>query len=141
MSSSGNKQIVQHIFDELGNGNSAPLIESLAEDFRFTVMGTTKWSRLYDGKATVLTELFAPLRAKMGGPILNRPVRIVAEADLVVVEVRGSNTTAEGRAYNTAYCNVIRLEDGKLKELVEYCDTALVNAVLGDPAETKAAAH
>jgi uncharacterized protein len=125
MSSSGNKQIVQHIFEELGNGNSAPLIESLAEDFRFTVMGTTKWSRLYDGKATVLTELFAPLRAKMAGPIRNRPIRILAE----------------GKAYNNAYCNVIRLEGGKLKELVEYCDTALVNAVLGDPAETKAAAR
>jgi ketosteroid isomerase-like protein len=140
MNSSENKAIVQHIFDELGNGNSAPLIESLAEDFRFTVMGTTKWSRVYDGKATVLTELFAPLRARMGGPIHNRPVRLVAEGDLVVVEVRGSNTTAEGRAYNNAYCNVIRLEGGKLKELVEYCDTALVDAVLGDPAETKAAA-
>jgi uncharacterized protein len=141
MNSSDNKAIVQHIFDELGNGNSAPLIESLTDDFRFTVMGTTKWSRVYDGKATVLAELFAPLRAKMGGPIRNRPIRLVAEGDLVVVEVRGTNTTAEGRAYNNAYCNVIRLEGGKLKELVEYCDTALVDAVLGDPAETKAAAR
>ena len=101
--------------------------------------GTTKWSRSYDGKATVLTELFAPLRAKMNGPLRNRPVRLVAEGDLVVVEVRGNNTTVKGEAYNNAYCNVIRLEDGKLKELTEYCDTALVDALLGDPNDTKSA--
>ena len=57
----------------------------------------------------------------------------MAEGDLVVVEVRGHNTTVKGQAYNNAYCNVIRLEGGKLKELTEYCDTALVDAVLGDP--------
>jgi ketosteroid isomerase-like protein len=133
MNASDNKAIVQHIFDELGQGNPAPLIESLADDFRFIVMGTTKWSRTYDGKAAVLAELFAPLRAKMSGPLRNTPVRMVAEGDMVVVEVRGNNTTADGKAYNNAYCNVIRLEDGRLKELTEYCDTALVEAVLGDP--------
>jgi len=88
----------------------------------------------------VLAELFAPLRAKMAGPIRNRPIRLVAEGDLVVVEVRGANTTRDGKAYNNNYCNVIRLEGGKLKELVEYCDTALVDAVLGDPADAKPAA-
>jgi ketosteroid isomerase-like protein len=133
VSAADNKTIVRHIFDELGQGNSAPLIESLADDFRFIVMGTTKWSRSYDGKATVLAELFAPLRAKMSGPLRNTPVRLVAEGDLVVIEVRGHNTTVKGEAYNNAYCNVIRLEDGKLKELTEYCDTALIDAVLGEP--------
>jgi hypothetical protein len=116
------------------------LLESLADDFRFIVMGTTKWSRSYDGKAAVLAELFAPLRAKMSGPLRNTPIRFVADDDLVVVEVRGNNTTREGNAYNNVYCNVIRLEGGKLRELTEYCDTALIDAVLGDPADAKPAA-
>lgn len=140
MSASGNKAIVRHVFEELGRGNPAPLIASLADDFRFVVMGTTKWSRSYDGKAAVLAGLFAPLRAKMSGPLRNTPIRFVAEDDLVVVEVRGNNTTRDGKAYDNAYCNVIRLEDGKLKELTEYCDTALIDAVLGDPADAKPAA-
>ena len=33
MGASGNKKIVQHIFDEMANGDSAPLLESLADDF------------------------------------------------------------------------------------------------------------
>jgi uncharacterized protein len=53
-----------------------------------------------------------------------------------VVESRGRNTAKEGKAYNNSYCNVLRLEGGKLKEWIEYADSALVDAVLGDPRET-----
>ena len=63
MSASENRKIVQHIFDEMAKGNSAPLLQSLADDFRFVVTGSSKWARSYDGKAVVLAELFAPLRA------------------------------------------------------------------------------
>jgi hypothetical protein len=139
MSAQENKKIVQHIFDEMANGNSAALVESLADDFRFVVMGSSRWSRGYNGKAVVLAELFAPLRAAIEGAITLVAVRLVAEGDVVVVEVRGRNTTRQGKPYNNTYCNVIRLENGRLKEWTEYCDTALVDAVLGDPAEMLAA--
>jgi hypothetical protein len=42
MSASENKKIVQPIFDEMANSNSAPLLESLAHDFRFVVTGSGK---------------------------------------------------------------------------------------------------
>jgi ketosteroid isomerase-like protein len=138
MSASENRKIVQHIFDEMANGNSAPLLESLAEDFRFVVTGSSKWSRSYDGKAVVLAELFAPLRARIEGRITTIPLRIIAEGDYIVVEARGRNTTRQGKTYNNTYCNVLRLEGGKLREWTEYADTALVDAVLGDPAEVVA---
>jgi ketosteroid isomerase-like protein len=138
MRAAENKKIVQHIFDELAKSNSAPLLESLADDFRFVVMGTSKWSRSYNGKATVLAELFGPLRAKIEGKITTIPDRIVAEGDYVVVEARGRNITKAGQVYNNRYCNVLRLDDGRLKEWKEYTDTVLIDAVLGDPAELPA---
>jgi uncharacterized protein len=134
-----NKKMVQHIFDEMANSNSDPLLESLADDFRFVVMGSSRWSRSYEGKAVVLAELFAPLRANIEGKITTMPVRIIAEGDHVVVEARGRNTTRQGLAYNNTYCHVLRLEGGQLKEWVEYSDTALIDAVLGDPAQAVAA--
>jgi uncharacterized protein len=133
MTASENKMIVQQIFDELANGNSTPLLESLSDDFSFVVMGTSKWSRSYDGKAIVLAELFAPLRDRIQGRIRTVPVRLIAEGDLVVVEARGRNVTQDGKTYNNTYCNVLRLESGKIRDWTEYCDTALVDAVLGDP--------
>ena len=60
------------------------------------------------------------------------PVRFIAEGDYVVAEVRGRNTTKEGKTYNNTYCNLLRLEGGRP---TEYADSALVNEVLGDPAE------
>src|SRR5258708_8674248 len=111
-----NKKIVEHIFNELGNGNSAPLLASLADDFRFVVTETSKLARSYDGKATVLAELFAPLRTKIEGPIRNVPVRFIAGGDFVVVEARGRTTTKHGTAYNNFYCTLLRSYTYTLKD-------------------------
>jgi hypothetical protein len=135
MTASENKKIIERIFNETAKGNWAPLLESLADDFRFVVTGSSKWARSYDGKAAVLAELFAPLRAAMQDSIVQTAIRVIAEGDHVVVEGRGRNTTKQGKAYNNVYCHVLRLEGGRLKEWTEYADSALVNAVLGDPAE------
>ncbi|WP_315802812.1 nuclear transport factor 2 family protein [Bradyrhizobium sp. SZCCHNS3002] len=128
-----NKQIVQHVFDELAKSNPQPLLAHLSDDFRFVIMGSGSWSRSYDGKETVLAELFAPLRARLGR-ITTIPVRLIAEGDHVVVQARGRNTTADGRAYDNSYCNVLRLDNGRITEWVEYCDTLLIEIVLGPPA-------
>jgi ketosteroid isomerase-like protein len=126
-----NKQLMQRIFEELSNGNSDLLVASMADDFRWTVTGTTKWSRAYEGKQVVLAELFGALRARIKGRIRTTAHRLIAEGDFVVVEARGSSTTKSGVPYNNNYCFVFRLSDGQLKEVTEYFDTELVTATLG----------
>jgi ketosteroid isomerase-like protein len=42
MGASENKQLMQHIFAELSKGNSKPFVDNMADDFRWTVTGTTK---------------------------------------------------------------------------------------------------
>lgn len=135
MSASENKQLLQHIFSEMALGNSRPLVENMADDFSWTVSGTTKWSKTYAGKQNVLEELFATLRSRMAGRIKTIADRFIAEGDFVVVEAHGSNTTSSGRPYNNHYCFVFRLTDGKLKEVTEYMDTFLVARVLGEQEE------
>ena len=45
-----------------------------------------------------------------------------------------------GERYDNQYCMVWRIEDGKIKQIKEYCDSALVERVLGPfPAERKLA--
>ncbi|HEY6253889.1 MAG TPA: nuclear transport factor 2 family protein [Candidatus Angelobacter sp.] len=132
MSAAENKLLLQQIFAEMAKGNSRPLVENMTDDFSWTVSGTTKWSRTYAPKQTVLSELFPPLRAHMADRIKTIAQRFIAEDDLVVVEARGSNTTTSGKPYNNSYCFVFRVADGKLKEVTEYMDTFLVNAVLGE---------
>lgn len=132
MSATENKQLLQQIFAGLAENNARLFVASMAEDFRWTVTGTTKWSRTYSGKKAVLGELFAVLSSKMAGPIRTLPDRIIAEGDYVVVQAHGDNVTKSGKAYNNRYCFVFRVADGKLKEVTEYLDTELVTAALSE---------
>ncbi|HWN09377.1 MAG TPA: nuclear transport factor 2 family protein [Pyrinomonadaceae bacterium] len=131
MSSSDNKQLLQRIFAGLANGDSRLLVESMDDDFRWLVTGNTKWSRTYEGKQSVLSELLGELRSRIEGSIKTTAQRFIAEDDLVVVEARGSNVTKTGLPYNNSYCFVFRLSNGKLKEVTEYLDTELVTSTFG----------
>jgi len=132
MSTAENKKLLESIFSELSVGNSRPFVEAMADDFSWTVTGTTKWSKKYAGKSVVLGELFGTLTSRMDGRIKTIPDRFIAEGELVVVEAHGSNTTKSGKPYNNRYCFVFRVSAGKLKEVTEYLDTELVSSALAD---------
>ena len=133
MSTAENRKLMQDIFAELSQGNSRPFVEAMADDFRWIMIGATKWSRTYEGKQTVITELYGPLRAVLPGKRCTRAHRFIADGDYVAVEARGENLTKAGLPYNNSYCFVFRIADGKIREVTEYLDTELVTAVLGDP--------
>jgi ketosteroid isomerase-like protein len=132
MGTAENKQLTQHIFAALAKSDSRPFVDAMAEDFRWTMLGSNPWSKTYDGRAVVVGELFAALRRKMDR-ITTIAHRFIADGDHVAVEARGANITRAGVPYCNNYCFVFRLADGKLKEVTEYMDTELVTAVLGDP--------
>ena len=132
MTTSDNRQLLQRIFEALAQSDSRPFVDAMADDFRWTVTGSTKWSRTYEGKQAVLTDLFGPLRARIKDRVRTHAQRFIADGDYVAVEARGENTTKDGRPYNNRYCFVFRVSGGKLKEATEYLDTELVTAVLGD---------
>lgn len=131
MGATENKQLMQQIFEELSKGNSESLVASMADDFRWTISGATKWSRTFAGKQAVLKELLGPLSARVTGRIRITALRMIAEGDYVVVEARGSNMMKSGVPYNNSYCFVFRLADNQLKEVTEYLDTELVTAAMG----------
>ena len=134
MNPAQNKELLQRIFAELAQGNSRPFVAAMADDFRWIIAGASRWSRTFEGKQAVLTQLFGALRATIADRVRTRATRLIAEDDYVVVEARGSNTTRAGLPYNNSYCMIYTLRDGKLTEVVEYMDTELAANALGDPA-------
>jgi uncharacterized protein len=65
----------------------------------------------------------------------------IADGDYVAVEARGDNVTKTGLRYDNHYCLVFRVVDGKIAEIKEYLDSALVERVLGPfPEERKLSA-
>ena len=126
-----NRDLVRRMYDELSNGNSRLLVELLADDVSWTVMGRTKWSGTYRGKAAVLKDLLGQLTARLEGRYRASAHRILADGDYVVAEARAQAVTKRGAPYDQEYCFVFRFEDGRIHEVSEYMDTELVTSALG----------
>jgi ketosteroid isomerase-like protein len=107
MSASENKERMRSIFAATAEGQFDPLVEAMAEETTWTIMGSTPFSRTFAGKKAIL------------------------EDEFVVVEAKGNATTVEGVPYNNGYCFVFRLADGKIREITEYIDTQLVMKAFG----------
>src|SRR5260370_7923184 len=106
MHSAENKQLMQSIFFELSKGNSKPFVENLAEDVRWTITGTTKWSKTFQGKQAVLTDLLEPLRSKFAVPYKATAHRIIAKGDHDLVEGPGCSTPNPRLPHtNPSYCS------------------------------------
>jgi ketosteroid isomerase-like protein len=131
MSAAENKRRVRAMFDALEAGDRAGFWDELADDLTFTVMGTTSWSGTYIGKERVRRQLFKPLHQVLGKGPRTIVKRMLADEDVVVVEATGDNVTTAGARYDNRYCLLFRLAEGKVREIVEYSDTALMARVLG----------
>jgi ketosteroid isomerase-like protein len=133
MDAARNKEILQEIFAATARGNTLPFVAALADDVVWTIIGTTAWSRSYDGKGAVLAELLAPLAEQMDGTMRITAQRFIAEGDLVVVEAQGHNATKAGKRYENTYCWIFRMADGRIAEIKEYADTQLFETALAPP--------
>jgi len=129
-----NRQLITAVMDALSRGERAPFGAAMHEEAVWIMKGATAWSGTYRGRAEIAARLLTPLFAQFTGQYRNRPVRILADGDFVVVECEGEVMTRSGAPYNNQYCYIFRLEGGLIRELTEYMDTALVDRVLGPPA-------
>lgn len=133
--SSDNKKLLEQAFSETAQGRGRAFIDALHDDVHWTIIGTTAWSKTYRGKKAVMTELLQPLNAQFdaGNTIIAH--QFIAEGEKVVVQARGKNRTLTGQTYENTYCWVFRFSKGKVVELIEYADTALMQTALQPPAQ------
>jgi ketosteroid isomerase-like protein len=141
MSAAANKKLVQQVYTDSANRSGTTFLDNIAEDVAWIVTGEYSWSGKFKGREAINNGLMGHLRSLLAAA---RPRTVafnfIAEGDYVVVEARGDNVTKSGERYDNQYCMVWRIENGKIKEIKEYCDSALVERVLGPfPAERKLA--
>ena len=137
MDTVANKQLQQDIYAGISRGNLQPLLDSMADDIQWTIIGSTALSGTSRGKQEVIDKLLKPLRARLAdgppakGAIVFQPDRFIAEGEYVVMQARGRATARSGKPYNNTYCIVCRIVDGKVKEMIDYVDTELITTALG----------
>ena len=56
-----NKEIVQHVYEEVSKGNHQAFIDSVTDDFTFTLIGTTPLSGTYKGIQEMFEKSIGPV--------------------------------------------------------------------------------
>jgi uncharacterized protein len=126
-----NRKLIEAIFQGVAVGDGSLFRDSLSDDVVMRITGQYSWSQTFRGKADLLTNLYGYLRTILRDGAKTLPDRIIADGEYVVVEARGDMRTKDGERYDNDYCLVYRLQDAKIVEIREYCDSVLCERVLG----------
>jgi ketosteroid isomerase-like protein len=141
MSAEANKKLVQEVFADSANRSGTTFADNLAEDATWVVTGQYSWSHEFRGREAIQSGLMGHVRSFFAERPRTVAFNFVADGDYVAVEARGDNVTKAGLRYDNQYCLLFRIENGKIKQIKEYCDSTLVERVLGPfPEERKVAA-
>lgn len=132
MSIAENKQVVLDFYDAAARGDMDACFSFLADDITWTNIGTTRFSGTFTGKGVLIERLLVPLFGQLKAGISTTIERLTAEADVVVAQTTGTAETLDGVPYNNSYCQVMRIQEGKIAEVKEYFDTQLTSSVFGD---------
>ena len=147
-----NKQTVQDAFAAWAEGDGNAFFRLLADDVRWTVIGTTEISGSFTSRQEFLDKAAGKIgpaaAAADGGPddarrgsgidhgaVLARPlvptlVSLLADGDLVSIQWEAESQTKLGLPYRQTYSWVVRFKQRRIVEGTAYLDTELLTAVL-----------
>src|SRR3979490_2115134 len=131
MSAAANKKLVQQVFADSANRSGTTFADNLAEDASWVVTGQYSWSHEFRGREAIQNGLMGHFRSFFAERPRTVAFNFIADGDYVAVEARGDNITKAGLRHDNQYCPLFRIENGKIKQIKEYCDSTLVERVLG----------
>lgn len=137
MSLEDNKSVVRAIYAALEKGDRSVFGAAVATDYVWRFPSKASWSARYEGHEAVRSQLLGPLFNQFVGSYTARLINILGEGDMIVAEVEGDVQTKSGIRYDNQYCMLFRFREGKIVEIVEYCDTDLEERALGPYAKAK----
>jgi ketosteroid isomerase-like protein len=140
MSAADNKKLVQQVYADAANRSGTTFVDNLADDACWIVTGEYSWSHRFTGRDAIMNGLMGHFRSLFAVRPRTVGYNFIADGDFVVVEARGDNVTKTGLRYDNQYCMVYRIENGKIREIKEYCDSTLVERVLGPFPDSRKAA-
>jgi ketosteroid isomerase-like protein len=120
-----NKALIQKINEEFSKGNKEYVLDHLADDIRWNIVGMP----VINGKSDFIKTM-EMMESAVGGFSDIDLKNVIAEGDYVVVEGTGSSDVKEVRSYlsyetialsgNPSFCDVYHIVNGKIKELTSY---------------------
>jgi hypothetical protein len=132
MSAERNREPIDRVYAAMEVGDRSVFAAAVHPDYVWRLAGHCSWSRRFEGREAIHGDLLQPLFGLFASDCAARAITLVAEGDTVVAEVRGNVMVRSGARYDNHYCLVFRFRDDRIAEVVEYCDTDLVERTLGN---------
>src|ERR1700746_662646 len=123
---SGSREIVQQWFDLIARGDAQAAFRLFTDDVVYRLKGTTPVSGVYRGLREIVEDFFTTWRKQIVGEMVLTLDELVGDGERGGALVGGKAKTIYGLPDDNDYAFVFRLRDGKISEVVEYLDTALV---------------
>ena len=136
MSEAANRELVRRFFATLSSGDFTELARFFDEDSTWGI-GFAEDPAVRTGPREIIDDFLVPVREGLFEPE-NPKVEIVnlwADGDWVIAETVGTGPMLNGNAYRNVYAFVLRIEDGVIREMREYMDTAYAAKVTAGPLE------
>ncbi len=141
-----NKAVVQRWLDMV-QGNQEEVWDSyltMNEDMTWTLIGKTLISGTHKGLKAINDDFFAKCWSGDGrgggtqgldqeyGVKLDIQQVVALEDGRIMVICLSDGKGRNGVPYRNQYCWIISVRDGKMSELIEYCDTAMIEEAMFD---------
>jgi ketosteroid isomerase-like protein len=108
-----NEEYLNKIDEKFSKDRNGFFLEYIAEDIKWNIIG----AGTITGKKNFLEEM---KRQEMEDYPVITIKNVIIEGEFIIVESTGKIYYKTGKPYEPAYCDIYRLEDGKIRELTTY---------------------
>jgi ketosteroid isomerase-like protein len=123
---------VRSLFANLENGRPEAFFNHVAQDVKWTVMGTHPLAGTYHTKENFLAHTFARLDKLLKEGVVLRVTNVPVDGDTAAVELESLSTALNGKPFDNRYCWIARFSNGTIVEVRAYLDSALVKQLIDE---------
>ena len=123
---------VRSLFANLENGRPEAFFNHVAQDVKWTVMGTHPLAGTYHTKENFLAHTFARLDKLLKEGVVLRVTNLLVDGDTAAVELESLSTALNGKPFDNRYCWIARFSNGTIVEVRAYLDSALVKQLIDE---------
>jgi uncharacterized protein len=123
---------VRSLFANLENGRPEAFFDHVAQDVKWTVMGTHPLAGTYHTKENFLAHTFARLDKLLKEGVVLRVTNLLVDGDTAAVELESLSTALNGKPFDNRYCWIARFSNGTILEVRAYLDSALVKQLIDE---------
>ncbi len=125
-----NREVVRDAFASWEAGDFSAVLDLMAEDLEWTIIGTTAISGTYGSRQAFQDAVGNMLRRAFKSPIKPTIRKVLADGSDVAVFFSSHAETHAGPDYDQVYCWALEVIDGRIRRGTAYLDTALIDAVV-----------